>query len=614
MYARLFKGLLILLLPVCVGCAGLNLLPSTAQASPPRAVHPASTRLFAAEDAATDVATMTTQTAVTGTVTPGPTTPAPLLQVTTSPPTAPCDISSVVVTLHITNVGPQATPADSTLVINLPTDFTLVARSGGVLNGTTLTVAIGAIAPGSIIDITLTFQPLAIPARTIALIFTASVVETGAGSTGEVLSNVLVAQIPLTPSCVAPTFPPTSTPPPTNTPGPTTSTPVPPTAPPATSTPVAPATSTPVPPATSTPVPPPTSTPVPPATSTPLAPATSTPPATTRPGGPSGAPTTPAPPQATAPGTVSGVTATPTHTPTAPAAGAGRRVRPTATPRVYVTVVTHYRTVVVAQYKTVPRYKTIPRYKTVTRYKTIPRYKTITVTRYKVVPRYKTVTLYQTQRKTVVTYKVVVRQRVRQVVKTVVHHKTVMRTVMHVVNKTVVHHKMVVVKAIQIIRHPTTGRFAAPRVLRDAATAQTAPPSDTTISIPRLAISNAPVWTRGYTADQAGGLTYDIVPFYGLTRFSYSAPFGTPGLTMVYGHDDIFGSIFRYLSNMKPNDRIAVATGGRHYTYVVRSVSVVSPTDVSMITSPRARPTLALISCTPYWVDTQRVVVIAQMI
>jgi sortase (surface protein transpeptidase) len=28
---------------------------------------------------------------------------------------------------------------------------------------------------------------------------------------------------------------------------------------------------------------------------------------------------------------------------------------------------------------------------------------------------------------------------------------------------------------------------------------------------------------------------------------------------------------------------------------------------------PRTRPTLALISCTPYWVDSQRVVVIAQM-
>jgi LPXTG-site transpeptidase (sortase) family protein len=185
--------------------------------------------------------------------------------------------------------------------------------------------------------------------------------------------------------------------------------------------------------------------------------------------------------------------------------------------------------------------------------------------------------------------------------------------VTHVVNKTVIHHKTVVIKTIQVIRHPTTGRFAAPQVPRGAAPGQMAPPSDVTISIPRLSIVDAPVWTRGYQVDQAGGLTYDIVPFYGLTRFSYSVPFGTSGLTMVYGHDDIFGSIFRYLSNMKPGDRVTVAQGSHRYTYVVRSVSVVSPTDVSMITAPRVRPTLALISCTPYWVDTQRVAVIAQM-
>jgi LPXTG-site transpeptidase (sortase) family protein len=527
-----------------------------------------------------------------------------------------------VVTLQITNVSGQATPADATLVVNLPTDFALVSRSGGTLNGTTLTVAIGAIAPGTTMDLMLTFKPLAIVTSTVSLVFTASVAETGTGSTGEVLSNVYVAQIPLTPSCAAPTLPPTLISGPSSTPAPPTSTPVPPTSPPATATPVAQASSTPVAPATPTNVTPATSTPGAPATAPPTATnrpgggVTSTPQATTRPGGPTGAPATPT-------GSVSNATAaaTPSHKPTAPAAGAGGPARATATPRVYVTVVTHYRTVVVSQTKTVTRYKSVPRYKTVTvthyktvpRYKTIRRYKTITVTRYKTVPRYKTVTLYQTQHRTVVTYKVVVRQQVHQVVRMVVHHKTVMRTVTRVVNKTVIHHKTEIVKAIEVMRHPTTGRFAAPQVLRGAAPSQTAPPFDVTMSIPRLSISNAPVWTRGYQVDQAGGLTYDIVPFYGLTRFSYSVPFGTSGLTMVYGHDDIFGSIFRYLSNLKPRDRVTVAAGRHRYTYVVRSVSVVSPTDVSMITAPRERPTLALISCTPYWVDTHRVVVIAQM-
>jgi len=42
-------------------------------------------------------------------------------------------------------------------------------------------------------------------------------------------------------------------------------------------------------------------------------------------------------------------------------------------------------------------------------------------------------------------------------------------------------------------------------------------------------------------------------------------------------------------------------------------VRVVTPDNVAMLNAPYARPTLALISCTPYNVDTHRVVVIAQM-
>ena len=103
------------------------------------------------------------------------------------------------------------------------------------------------------------------------------------------------------------------------------------------------------------------------------------------------------------------------------------------------------------------------------------------------------------------------------------------------------------------------------------------------------------------------------MPFYGVTRFAYSVPFGSPGTTLAYGHNDVDGSIFRYLARLKVGDAIGVAVGRRRLTYIVRSVSIVSPTDVRLLTRPRLRPTLALISCTPWGVDTQRVVVIAQI-
>jgi hypothetical protein len=215
---------------------------------------------------------------------------------------------------------------------------------------------------------------------------------------------------------------------------------------------------------------------------------------------------------------------------------------------------------------------------------------TTPIVTYKTLTRYRTITHTRTRYHTLLRYKVVYR--------TVVRYKTVVRR------------QVVSVDAVRVMQHPKTGRFAAPPP-QEHRTALPRP--DAYMSVPRLGISSAPVWTRGYVADGDGGFTYDIVPSYGVTRFAYSVPFGLPGTTLAYGHDDIDGSIFRYLARLKVGDAIGVAVGRRRLTYIVRSVSIVSPTDVRLLARPRLRPTLALISCTPWGVDTQRVVVIAQI-
>jgi LPXTG-site transpeptidase (sortase) family protein len=234
----------------------------------------------------------------------------------------------------------------------------------------------------------------------------------------------------------------------------------------------------------------------------------------------------------------------------------------------------------------------------------------------KTVIRYQTLTRYRTLYRTVVRFKTVVRRRVVQTVHVVVHHRVVVKYVTRVRVRTVVRHRTIIsfVRGVRVIRHPKTGHFAdLPGYSRGGSEVRWAlPKPDAYISVPHLGIWSAPIWTRGYVDDGYGGITYDIVPYYGVTRFAYSVPFGVPGTTMVYGHDDINGSIFRYLALLRPGDVVQVATAHHHFTYVVRSVSTVSPTDVGMLTVPRARSTLALISCTPYGVDSQRVVVIAQ--
>lgn len=130
----------------------------------------------------------------------------------------------------------------------------------------------------------------------------------------------------------------------------------------------------------------------------------------------------------------------------------------------------------------------------------------------------------------------------------------------------------------------------------------------TTIVIPRLGIV-APV--REGTVDVSG--TLPIVDGYAVTRFPYSPDLGQRGNYVVYGHDDIQGNIFRYLGSLQPGDRVYLRRSGRQFIYVVTGKQIVDPADVSVL-DPTPDATLTMISCTPYWVDTQRIVVRATLV
>jgi len=268
-----------------------------------------------------------------------------------------------------------------------------------------------------------------------------------------------------------------------------------------------------------------------------------------------------------------------------------------------------------------PRPALVTVYKDVTRYHDVKRYHDVT--------RYHTVTRVQVTVRTRVLVRTRVRQRVVTHVRvvthpvTVIHQRTVVRTVTRMVPRVVARYRTVthVVTRYRTVtrfrttvmyhyyHQPKTGRFAAPVARGHGAIS----PVEARLSIMRLGISGAPVWARSFVANPDGSLRYDIVPAYGVTRFADSAPLGQPGLALMSGHDDIAGSIFRYLGRLHRGDTVVVAHGARTYRYVVRSVSVVTPDDVRLLNAAYTRPTLALISCTPYWVDTHRVVVIAQM-
>ncbi|MBN1667600.1 MAG: class D sortase [Anaerolineales bacterium] len=87
---------------------------------------------------------------------------------------------------------------------------------------------------------------------------------------------------------------------------------------------------------------------------------------------------------------------------------------------------------------------------------------------------------------------------------------------------------------------------------------------------------------------------------------------GENGNVVLSGHNDIFGEVFRYLDQLKPGDEIILHTNLRAYTYVVTQWQVVEPTRVEFLDAT-ADPTATLISCYPYLVDDQRIVVQARL-
>jgi sortase A len=83
---------------------------------------------------------------------------------------------------------------------------------------------------------------------------------------------------------------------------------------------------------------------------------------------------------------------------------------------------------------------------------------------------------------------------------------------------------------------------------------------------------------------------------------------GENGNIVLTAHNDVFGEIFRDIDKLEKGDSVIVHTNQRSYTYVVTGNQIVEPTQVEVMAST-PNPTLTLISCYPYLVDNQRIVV-----
>lgn len=127
-------------------------------------------------------------------------------------------------------------------------------------------------------------------------------------------------------------------------------------------------------------------------------------------------------------------------------------------------------------------------------------------------------------------------------------------------------------------REPAT-RMVIPKIALDAPVVQTAP---------RNGIWDVADWAVGH-------LTTTPNP-------------GAPGNDALSAHDDIKGEVFKRLGELRPGDDIQIYTAHARYVYIVTSEATVDPSNVSVL-NPTKASTVTLISCTPYWVDTQRLIV-----
>lgn len=98
----------------------------------------------------------------------------------------------------------------------------------------------------------------------------------------------------------------------------------------------------------------------------------------------------------------------------------------------------------------------------------------------------------------------------------------------------------------------------------------------------------------------------------GVGQYIGSGNPGENGNLVLSAHNDIFGELFRDLDRLEPGDEIVINTSTQEYTYRVTDTRIVAPTEVSVL-EPTSKPTITLISCYPYLVDNQRIVVFGEL-
>ena len=140
----------------------------------------------------------------------------------------------------------------------------------------------------------------------------------------------------------------------------------------------------------------------------------------------------------------------------------------------------------------------------------------------------------------------------------------------------------------------------------------------TRIVIPAINL-DAPVEVTGWHTVN-GVSQWDVPDHFAAGWLKTSALLGQPGNTVLTGHHNIAGEVFRYLVKLKPGDEIEMYANGQLFLYKVTTRRILAERDqpeaVRLENAKWMEPTqderVTLITCWPYTSNTHRVIIVAK--
>jgi len=188
-----------------------------------------------------------------------------------------------------------------------------------------------------------------------------------------------------------------------------------------------------------------------------------------------------------------------------------------------------------------------------------------------------------------------------------------------------------------VVATPTTTSVPTPFILPDDSSPSTPiTKSETTLEptpvvagdppsrivIPAIDL-DAPIVIVGWHIEVVGDAqasVWDVPDWYAAGWLKTSAPAGQKGNTVLDGHHNIKGQVFRRLVDLKPRDEIELYVGSQVLHYMVTEKHILpdrdQPLQVRMDNAKWIQPTdderLTLVTCWPYTNNTHRLIIVAR--